>query len=84
MNVMEEIVERMKDVISHDHPNRKIRDKHVALALSIRPDSLCVKKAKGLIPYEEVVMFCLRRKISVNWMLFGIGQMEMSNAVKGL
>lgn len=84
MNVMDEIIERIKDVISHDYPDKKIKDKHVAFVLGMRPNTLAIKKSRGLLPYEDIVMFCVKRKVSLNWMLFGIGNMRLDDAVKGL
>lgn len=83
-NRMNDIVERMKDVISHDHPGKKIKDKHVAHALCMNPNNLSVKKTRGLMPYEDIVMFCVKRKVSLNWMLFGLGSMRLDDAVKSL
>lgn len=83
-NRMVDIVERMKDVISHDYPGKKIKDKHVAFSLLIKPNSLAIMKTRGLIPYEDVVMFCIRRKVNLNWMLFGLGSMRLDDAIKGL
>lgn len=83
-NRMIEIVERIKDVISHDYPGKKIKDKHAAYALEISPENLAVKKSRGLIPYETVMMFCIHRRVSANWMLFGIGSMRLDDAVKSL
>lgn len=83
-NRMSEIVERIKDVISHDHPNKKIKDKHAAFALGMNTNCLRIKKSRGLIPYEPVMMFCIHRRVSANWMLFGIGSMRLDDAVKSL
>ncbi|MDO9304619.1 MAG: helix-turn-helix domain-containing protein [Sulfuricurvum sp.] len=84
MNVMNEIVERIKDVISNDHPGKNIKDKHVAHALDMKPNCLYLKKSRGLLPYETVVLFCIRRNVSLNWMLFGVGSMRLDDAVKSL
>jgi len=84
MNAMHEIVERIKDVISHEYPDKKIKDKHVAFVLEISPNNLAVKKNHGLIPYEDVMMFCIHRRVSANWMLFGVGSMRLDDAVKSL
>jgi hypothetical protein len=81
---MDEIVERIKDVISHEYPTKKIKDKHVAFVLGLKPNNLAVMKMRGLIPYEDVVMFCIRRKVNLNWMLFGLGSMRLDDAVKSL
>lgn len=83
-NRMIDIVERIKDVISHDYPGKKIKDKHVAYVLEISPENLAVKKSRCLIPYETVMMFCIHRRVSANWMLFGIGSMRLDDAVKSL
>ncbi len=84
MNVMNEIVERIKDVISHDYPDKKIKDKHVAFVLGMGSNRLKINKSRGLIPYEDVMMFCIHRRVSANWMLFGIGSMRLDDAVKSL
>ncbi len=83
-NRMIEIVERIKDVISHEYPDKKIKDKHVAFVLEMNPDCLKSVKSRGLIPYETVMMFCIHRRVSANWMLFGIGSMRLDDAVKSL
>lgn len=83
-NRMTEIVERIKDVISHEYPDKKIKDKHVAFVLEMNTNCLRLKKSRGLIPYEDVMMFCIHRRVSANWMLFGIGSMRLDDAVKSL
>ena len=47
-NRMSDIVERMKDVISHDHPGKKIKDNHVAHAIGMNTNQLAIKKTRGL------------------------------------
>ncbi|MEK6659526.1 MAG: hypothetical protein AABY36_07605 [Campylobacterota bacterium] len=79
-----DIVERIKDVISKDYPDGKVLDKNVAYELGVSPSSLAVKKSRNLIAYDELTMFCIRRKINTNWLFFGIGDMEMDYAKKGL
>jgi hypothetical protein len=83
-NRMTDIVERVKDVLSHDHPGQKIFDKNVAYELGIIPDTLKSKKNRGLVPYDELMMFCIRRRVSPTWLLFGIGPMRMEDAKKSV
>lgn len=75
-----EIVERIKDVISKDFPECKIYDKNVAYELNISPGALAVNKTRNLIDYDAVTMFCIRRKVNLNWLLLGIGDMDMKSA----
>lgn len=78
--MVDDIFERVKDVISHQYPDSKVLDKNVAHALGIKPASLSMMKKRGHIPYDEVTMFCIRNNVSANWMLFGVGQMELHHA----
>ena len=81
---MKDIVERIKDVISIESGEHKILDKNVAHELGLSPGALAVKKSKNLLPYDELTMFCIRRKINTNWLFFGIGEMEMNYAKKDM
>lgn len=75
---MSEVIERIKDVISKDYPDSKVLDKNVAYALGITPDNLSTKKSRNLIPYDELTIFCIERKVSTNWLFFGIGKQVMN------
>jgi len=76
----EDVFERVKDVICFEYKDQKVLDKHVAYELGIDPASFATKKYRNLLPYDEITMFAIRRKISINWLLFGIGKMEMDYA----
>ena len=65
-----EIIEKLKDVLSSEYPDRKIFDKDVASALGMSKESLSHLKKKGGVPYEQIAKFCAKRKISINWILF--------------
>lgn len=65
-----EIIEKLKDILSSEHPNRKIYDKDVAVALGMSKESLSHLKKKNGVPYEQIAKFCAKRKISINWVLF--------------
>jgi len=72
-----DVIERIKDVICFDYQDGKVLDKHVAYELGLKPETLASKKNKNLVPYSELAAFAIRRKISTNWLLFGIGKTEM-------
>ena len=65
-----EIIDKIKDIISSDHLNKRVFDKDVAAALGISKDSLTHFKKRNAVPYEQIVYFCAKRKISINWVLF--------------
>ena len=77
---VEDVFERVKDVICFEYKDQKVLDKHVAYELGMEPSSFASKKHRNLLPYDELTAFALRRKISINWLFFGIGKMEMDYA----
>lgn len=70
MLTITEIIERIKDILSNEVGQKKIYDKDVAKALGIRPENLSMLKKRGRIPYQEILDFCARRKININWLLY--------------
>lgn len=68
---MEEIIERMKDMLSSNGVNGKIKDKDVSKALSVSQYALASHKKRKSIPYKDLVVYCAINKISINWLLFG-------------
>jgi len=70
MKSFTEIVEEMKDIISSDIPGKKIFDKDVASALDISQMNFATMKKREKIPYEELLNFCAKRSISINWLLY--------------
>ena len=64
-----EIVERIKDIVSKEY-GRRVFDKDVARELGISPNSLRVYKATNHIPYKNVIIFCISRGVSADWLLF--------------
>jgi len=65
-----EIIERMKDIISTKKIGGKVYDKDVAAELGIAQATFATMKKRGSIPYREVMEFCARKKISINWLFF--------------
>jgi hypothetical protein len=70
MNNFNEIIEKIKDIISTESPNGKVFDKDVAAELGISQATFATMKKRGAVPYKELMEFCARRKISINWMFF--------------
>lgn len=70
MNNFNEIIEKIKDIVSTESPNGKVFDKDVAAELGISQATFATMKKRGAVPYKELMEFCARRKISINWMFF--------------
>ncbi len=70
MNTFNEIIEKVKDIISNDIESGKVFDKDVAKELGISQATFATMKKRGAVPYKELMEFCARRKISINWLFF--------------
>ncbi|HGZ70044.1 MAG TPA: LexA family transcriptional regulator, partial [Nitratifractor sp.] len=66
----QEIIEKIKDILSNELEGKKVYDKDVAEALGISKESLSHFKKRNSVPLEQIVYFCAKRKISINWILF--------------
>ena len=71
MKDFNDIVEQIKDVVSEDFPGKKIFDKDIAGLLGISQMNFATMKKRDKIPYEELLEFCAKRCIAINWLLFG-------------
>lgn len=67
---LKDILPKIKDIISHEIGNRKVLDKDVASALNINQTTFATLKNRDKIPFEEILLFCAKKKISINWLLF--------------
>jgi len=67
---LNDIVNKLKDVLSESSINKKVFDKNVAEALNIPQGTFASMKKRNSIPYEEILEFCALKKISVNWLFF--------------
>jgi len=70
MNSFNEIIEKIKDIISTESTTGKVFDKDVAAELGISQATFATMKKRGAVPYKELMEFCARRKISINWLFF--------------
>lgn len=66
----EEVIERIKDVLSSEIGERKVYDKDVANALGISKEYFSMLKKRKRVPLNEVMNFCVKRGININWLLF--------------
>ncbi|KIM10653.1 MAG: phage repressor protein [Sulfuricurvum sp. PC08-66] len=71
MKSFDDIVEHIKDIISAENPHKKIFDKDVATLLGISQMNFATMKKRDKIPYGELLDFCAKRAISINWLLYG-------------
>ncbi|MFV0481660.1 MAG: S24 family peptidase [Campylobacteraceae bacterium] len=67
---LQEVLYRIKDILSSEIGNRKVLDKDVANALNINQATFATLKNRNKLPLEEVLNFCAKRKISINWLLY--------------
>jgi phage repressor protein C with HTH and peptisase S24 domain len=70
MTNFDDIVERLKDIISEEIGSKKVFDKDVAMALGIEPVNFATMKKRNKIPFVELSEFCAKKRISLNWLLF--------------
>ena len=66
-----DIVEEIKSIISAELNTKKIFDKDVADVLNITQMNFATMKKRNKIPYEELMDFCAKKSLSINWMLYG-------------
>ncbi|MGB6329629.1 MAG: S24 family peptidase [Halarcobacter sp.] len=70
MLIVSEIIEKLKDILSQDGKNGKIFDKDVAGALDLSQVNFATMKNRGKIPFSNILDFCAKKKISINWLLY--------------
>lgn len=70
MFIIDEIIAKLKVVLSSDIKDRRVFDKDLAQALDISQANFATMKNRGKIPYSEILNFCAKRKISINWLLY--------------
>ena len=71
MLLYNEIIEKLKDILSQELGNKKIFDKDIAAALEIDYNKFRQQKYRNIyIPYPEIMKFLAKRNISINWFFF--------------
>lgn len=71
MNSFVEIVEEIKSIISSEFNSKKIFDKDVADVLGVSQMNFATMKKRNKIPFTELLDFCAKKTISINWLLYG-------------
>lgn len=71
MNEFIYIVEEIKSIVSDDFKPKKVFDKDVAEVLGITQMNFATMKKRNKIPFNELLDFCAKKTISINWLLYG-------------
>ena len=71
MLCLQEIIEKLRDVLSSEQKSGKIYDKDIANALDMTTVNFASIKKRASIPYSNILDFCAIKKISINWLLYG-------------
>lgn len=71
MKKFTEIVEEIKSIVSAEFVGKKIFDKDVADVLNISQMNFATMKKRDKIPFMELLDFCAKKSISINWILYG-------------
>jgi len=71
MNSFANIVEEIKSIISPEFSPKKVFDKDVAEILGVSQMNFATMKKRDKIPFNELLDFCAKKAISINWMLYG-------------
>lgn len=66
-----EIVEEIKSIVSAEFSGKKIFDKDVADVLGVSQMNFATMKKRDKIPFSELLDFCAKKSISINWLLYG-------------
>jgi len=66
-----DIAEDIKSIISPEFDGKKVFDKDVADILGITRMNFATLKKRNRIPFNELLDFCAKRSISINWLLYG-------------
>ena len=70
MLIVDEIIEKLKDILSADGKYGKVFDKDVANSLELSQANFATMKNRGKIPFSNILNFCAKKKISINCLLY--------------
>jgi len=66
-----EIIEKLRDVLSSEKSDGKVFDKEIANALDLTSVNFATMKKRNSVPFSNILDFCALKKISINWLLYG-------------
>ncbi len=64
------VLQKVKDILSQEVGERKVFDKDVAESLELSQANFATMKNRGKIPFSNILNFCAKKKISINWLLY--------------
>jgi len=70
MHNYNEIIDKLKEILSQELDDQKISLKDIASALEIDYDNFRKQKARNSVPHIEIMTFLAKRNISINWFFF--------------
>ena len=70
MRTMKQITEDVKDIISQE-VRGKVNDGMAADKLGVSRGALATAKSRNVIMFQQVAEFCAKRRIAINFLLFG-------------
>ena len=65
-----EIMQRVKVIVGDDLQKSAIYDKDIAHALNINQNTYAVMKNRNKIPFEQIISYCAKQKVSINWVFY--------------
>lgn len=66
----DDIIKRLRAVLSNSNSMQKIYDKDIALALELDAQYFAVMKKRKKIPFKEIAIFCNKNNLNINQILF--------------
>jgi SOS-response transcriptional repressor LexA len=64
------VIEKIKGILAQEKSGGKVFDKDVAKALDIPQTTFATMKKRNSIPFKEILHFCAKKKLSINWLFF--------------
>ena len=72
MKFCSNIIDKIKAILETESEEKVyIFDKDVAEALNMTQSNLSMMKKRDTLPLQEIVEFCAKRKVNINWVLYG-------------
>lgn len=65
----DDVMFRIKQILTNDSEKKKIFDKDIAIALSLTPQNYAVMKKRKKIPYLSISSFSQEHHLNMNWIL---------------
>ncbi|NOZ90818.1 MAG: phage repressor protein [Epsilonproteobacteria bacterium] len=73
------VIEKIKTILAQEKSGAKVFDKDVAKALDIPQTTFATMKKRNSIPFKEILQFCAKNRLSINWLFFDQAVDMLSN-----